>query len=245
MDVVHPSSDMKTAPQSPSVTEAADTPVDEPEAAGAEYKVAVTRTEPSKDTDTAPVMSGPDMTQLTPFLPDAKVQKRPLGGGTSYEESVTPAPGDDTNPAEEKALEIAEIESINSERVKDTKDGDSQRPLDPVDFDAKPSAEEEQLKSIESSDTEVSSPVTSESVRAVESGDTGSVVVGGNQQAEVSDGKGQEDTNGHIYDVGDYHQSLGHPVKQKSGWGTVAIIIIIILLCAGAGAAYYFLGMNP
>jgi len=47
--------------------------------------------------------------------------------------------------------------------------------------------------------------------------------------------------NGSIYDTDTYHKPLSHPAKKGSGWMWVLWIVVILLLGAGGGAALYFL----
>lgn len=258
MDVVHPSSDMKTAGSTPSLSVPERTqPVMPRPVAPAPAPAQRIDTPPTPApfvTPPAPTVlpeTQPDPKPLTPFLPDAKVEKRPLGGGQA---SVTgafdvagenQAPTLDANPAEAKALEIAEIESLDNDNDKTARESDEQRPLDPKDFSDQPSAIDQQLSTIESSEIGETTPMpeVSESVRAVESGDTEKILT--ESKAAQENSEAVSDNTGGIFDVQNHPQSLGHPAKQKSGWGRVLIIVLIVILCAAAaGAAYYLLGMN-
>lgn len=210
MDVVHPSSDMRTntAAVQPSVAVT-------PAAAPLPQPQPVVQEVAKPDTSTSQRTTIPEAASLTPFLPDAKVEKRPLGGQISS--NVT-----DTVP---------ETTSINSEPV-ETSDN-TQKVLDATTIQGETSAE---LQSIEST------PVTNvpdhmqESVRSVESVDT--------EQLTSPSGPAGHDApaaDGAIYDVNNFHQPLDHPAKRKSGWGVVVIILIIIIVSGALGAAAYFL----
>ena len=100
--------------------------------------------------------------------------------------------------------------------------------------------EEQQLLAVESAEVVKNSDIA-ESVRAVESGDTEKLNHGSIAQQYQSKPAESPDTAGAIYDVKDYHQALGHPAKQKSGWGVIILILVIIVACAVIGAAAYFI----
>ncbi len=80
------------------------------------------------------------------------------------------------------------------------------------------------------------------SIGAVESGDTEKLNPGSAKSGEMKESVDEKSAaTGDIYNVKGDHQALGHPVKQKSGWGIVLVIVLIIILCAGLGAAAYFI----
>lgn len=203
MDVVHPSSDMRTANSTPPP---ATPPVEKP------------------SIPTPAPQVTPD-TPLTPFLPDAKVEKRPLGGG------AVPSPFNDEKPANAKPpvktpqqdeVKVEETVSINSEKPVEATDH-KQATLNPAAYEAPSPAESPELSAIESA--EVVPEPENQTIASVESGDTEKLTT----------------KEGTIYDVANQPQPLGHPAKQKSGWGTVIVIIIIIALAAALGAAAYFI----
>ncbi|MDB5177077.1 MAG: hypothetical protein JWN75_745 [Candidatus Saccharibacteria bacterium] len=175
--------------------------------------------------------------RLTPFLPDTKVEKRPLGDPT------TPTGALESPFTGEKFEEIVQPEAPKDEDIvsseKNEVKDDSQRPLDATAIEAEPSPEEQKLQEVESAEV-VTDPSTAESVRAVESGDTEKLSTGSISQQYQTQPAETPETAGAIYDVKDYHQALGHPAKQKSGWGVVLLIAVIIIACAVIGAAVYF-----
>jgi hypothetical protein len=173
-------------------------------------------------------------TRLTPFLPDTKVEKRPLGGDPTASAGAVVSPFDD-----EKNDDASDEDSEENSRKKP----DAQHLPDPTTVEAEPSAEERKVQAIESAETEIVAP-TAESVRAVESGDTEKLNTGSitqQYQAKPAESVETAESAGAIYDVKEYHQALGHPAKQKSGWGVVLLIIVIIIACAAIGAAAYFI----
>lgn len=215
MDMVHPSADMRS-PSTPSFV------MPTPEAPSQP-------TQP-KATPPTPAVSGP--LPQSPFLPDAKVEKRPLGGEPSADEPVVADTG--VTPG---GNEVVETEIINNDEKKiDDGTGDEQRPLDATGLDIEAAMQERKLQSIESAaatETEAA-PV---SIQAVESGDTGKAAQHTTEPAA--------DKSGDIYNVGEYHQPLNHPAKQKSGWGIVVVIIVIIVLAMAAAGAAYFIFAKP
>lgn len=192
MDVVHPSSDMKT-PQ----------PVTEP----------IATPEPPAPQPPQPQPSlVPDVEVASPFLPDAKVEKRPLGGASKdSEQTHSDAP--------------EEIIAINAEAVaREEATKDAQAVLDASKINPAEDVDR-QIQAVEAKHSETAATAEAEALRAVESVDTGATT----------------SKQGAIFDVKDYHQPLKHPEKRKSGWSIVVIIVIIIVLAAAVGVGTYFL----
>jgi len=219
MDVVHPSSDMRaTVKSAQSVVSSA-----APQPAPVSQPVPSETAKP----DTPSPVPKPEIAPLTPFLPDAKVEKRPLGS--------QPAPGaiqspfDETKPDDQPSDkgELPETTSINSEPVPIS--DDAQKIPDATLIQSAKSAESPELQAIESTPVADVPDHMHESVRSVESVDA--------EQAVAANAT----AGGAIYDVNNYHQPLGHPAKRKSGWGVVVIILVIILVSGALGAAAYFM----
>ncbi|MDB5162839.1 MAG: hypothetical protein JWN28_446 [Candidatus Saccharibacteria bacterium] len=232
MDMVHPSSDMRSrttdapAEKKPEVI----TPVApaEPVVAQPQYTEPAAWNEPLE----------------SPFLPDTKVEKRPLGGGESLPTDVSAV--SDTfdfqgllDEPDEELLEAPEPQ----ERLEAT------NLPDPIDFAAATAiSEETELKTFEDEE-----PVKTEDV-AVEPEpvtETPQPIIEAPQPiAEEPIGptsitpqyKEQPSSNqetGAMYDTESYHQPVVQPVKKKSGWLTVFWIILLIILGAGAGWAIF------
>ena len=223
MDVVHPSSDMRTvtkdkdvALDSPGSVPSLNTPVAAPTTPIQTPKVPpVSRPVPTS----APELHGP---VATPFLPDAKVEKRPLGDPSAPPVAVAPTVLEQPRSDTVNSDEPEEIVAINSEVTAraDTQD-DSQSVLDAAAIVANINNETtEQLSAIES----VEVTPTASSVQEVES-----------VAAEHAASMAPVGTN--MYDV----QPLGHPAKRRSGWGVVLIIVIIIVVAAALGAGAFFI----
>jgi hypothetical protein len=172
----------------------------------------------------------------SPFLTDAKVEKRPLGGEAPTGSLVS---GTDEDTSEE----IVEIESINNEKKKlDDGSGDEQRTLNASGFDEEAAAQEQKLQAIESVEAKEQ---MAESITSVESGDTEKILQEAALPRSKKDAENTENADGNIYDVNNLHQPLGHPAKQKSGWGIVFVILIIIVLAAAVAGAAYFILVKP
>ncbi len=244
MDMVHPKADMRAAAPAPDLIVPSRTP------AAARSTAAPTSTHDSAvseapEADRAPVNPLADSAALaTPFLPDAKVEKRPLGGTVS---AVTPlSPTNEILSAAEEATATPDLESeesvvettpINGEGGKRAGSGDAQHELNPADYE-KESSTEQALAQIEI--TEEKAPEPPQTIETVESGDTENLKSG--NKMTYQDAQKEMETGGSaIYDVKNYHQPLAHPKKQKSGWGVVLIVAIIIVLAAALGAAAYFI----
>lgn len=212
MDVVHPSSDMRTPAKVPPVT----SPAPLSPALPAVATSTIQPLEQPKESDQSLTSASADI-PLTPFLPDAKVEKRPLG--------AIPSPFDAESSSAETPATISVAESNDQ-----TTELPTQPQLDST------SNEPANLPAIENK--EIEEPAAGVGLlQAIESGDTERI-------KSVSMGETSEQ-DGAIYDVNQYHQPLGKPAKQKSGIGTVVIIILIIVLAAAlGGAAYFILGLG-
>jgi hypothetical protein len=272
MDVVHPSSDMRTSTPTPRliVPERAVPGQQQPAAVPvvppvempapplassapeveASQEGPIVAVETASETTDQPIESAP----LTPFLPDAKVEKRPLGDMPGIVSST-----DQPDSTDNETDQSADAPTVTNGEVDETgyeMGDDSQLPLNASDFNEKQTDAEKQLRAIEdgaqpspeNDELEKQSDASPEiSVRAVESGDTEGLSKAAQSGIIVNpvDETNPNNPDTDIFDVKEYHQPLDHPVKQKSGWGTVLIIVIIIVICAGIGAATYFaLGMG-
>lgn len=216
MDVMHRSSDMKPAVKTPAVPEPVEEPQPTPEPKT--YPVPPTPTETPVASEPAPEIpasvveeiAGADTpaaslpTQadeplpMSPFLPNAKVEKRPLGGAAPL--GAVPSPfGDDkadgkesepavptsppaSFPAETPAEPVVQPQledtdkkeepfasSINSEPSEEKSDNEQL----PADTEvAGMSSEEVELQKLESMDIQASAPGVEKDIASVESGDT-------------------------------------------------------------------------
>jgi hypothetical protein len=238
MDVVHPSSAMRSA-QTPTpvalVAEEAPSTIETPEAA------------PTTHVDTVFPMEELEIafeeeTQVpleTPFLADAKVEKRPLGAfsDTSTEDessqtepiveevpAPTPAPAlPPKPPVFEPSLEISEEALIGSSETSDT---------DPT-----------KLTQLETPAVLVTvsdpTPVAPQYVQPSKPGVTSITQQYTEQKAK------DEEPSGAIFDTESYHQPLSFPHKKKAGVKIVLWVCILLILGVGLGAAGYFFLLEP
>lgn len=187
----------------------------------------------------------------SPFLPDTKVEKRPLGAPaleTPVEEPdqapVLPEeerePKTVDNPNDQLPANPAEVEALLPEELQGdlmAVEADTTHEQLKQAHEAKVGAEPPK-KAEKATDESSSEPMPNKPVEkpAVPSGPTSIP-----QQYREEPSTGDQD-NGAIYDTDSYHQPLAHPAKKKSGWMWVIWIVVILLLGAGGGAAMYFLG---
>ncbi len=190
---------------------------------------------------------------VSPFLPDTKVEKRPLGANvtetpdakeedkdtTEGAVSLPATENDDQLPATAEDVKPLLPEEFHSELVaieSDTtnSDADKESAAESEKTDTPWVAPQEESKSEEPSVPE-SKPQEKKPAAPV-----GSPSIPQQYREEPSTG---DQKNGAIYDTDNYHQPLAHPAKQKSGWMWIVWILVILLVGAGGGAAAYFLGL--
>jgi hypothetical protein len=188
----------------------------------------------------------PEPTPLTsPFLPDTKVEKRPLGGATDNaipelpmsgtgKEDLTvddpdaqlPASTETTTPLPaELQGDLVAIESGSAKEL-------PKEAPEPVE----PEIPKEEEKPAE----ETPAPEPAPKKEEEKDKPTGPVSIPQQYREEPSTG---DQESGAIYDTDSYHQPLAHPAKKKSGWLWVIWVLLILVLGAGTGAALYFLGI--
>lgn len=162
--------------------------------------------------------------QTSPFLADAKVEKRPLGSATSDELTTT----------DESDFEHVSLTQANPE---------SQLPANAVPTEVPLPAElQSDLIAVESDTTEGVS-VAAATVQSNPAQPTVASTGPTSIQQQYTEAKTSGDqTNGSIYDTDAYHKPLAHPIKKKSGWMWIIWVVIILLVGAGGGAALYLSG---
>lgn len=235
MDVVHPSSDMRTRTGYTPVSETQ--PVEPRTTAFVPPAV-----EEKQDDDwTKPLDS--------PFLPDAKVEKRPLGGSVATQDFN---PQDLLNAPDEELL----LEEPNDPRLEATV------LPDPIDFaaqfaeeakasDSEPIVEERSpepaVEAPQQPDAEPELEVEKDATPEAETQPTtahepiqpeepvGPTSISQQYQERPVEAK----ASGAIYDTENYHQPMAvAPKKHAGAWGILWIVLLVIL-GAGAGVAFY------
>lgn len=200
-----------------------------------------------------------DQPLSSPFLPDTKVEKRPLGSTKPLVPMLAPehelmaAQPDDSNaqlPARPSDVAPETPEEFNGDLIaveSDTHMGvpktDETHPVEELAKVEKPFMQPSKnevkdegavpVAPLESKTEEVEEADSSEPAM-------GRISIPPQYKEQPTSG---ETTSGAIYDTDTYHQPLSHPAKKKSGWLWVVWIILILVVGAGVGAALYFLGV--
>ena len=184
----------------------------------------------------------------TPFLPDTKVEKRPLGANAAdiaksgQEPATTPAKSEIMTedpaaqlPATSEDVKPVLPEELHSDLVAIESDTTEPEVAEDTQKDDLQTEEKASVK-----DTITSEPPKVPPKEAEPSVKSGATSIPQQYREESTSG---EQKNGAIYDTETYHKPLAHPAKQKSGWMWVIWILLILLVGAGGGAALYFLGI--
>lgn len=190
-------------------------------------------TELSAEPDTTEAQA--DTTMLpseSPFIADAKVEKRPLNAGMP--ESATPDLSADFTAALSQPSAEAAVEQSDE-------NGKDEPPITP------------QVAELSSDLVAIESAETLETTQAVDT--SGVASVGGGpavplgaasivQQYTQKPSTGDQ-SHAAIYDASQYPEPVSHPAKTKSGW--LWIVWVLLLLGVGAGGAVllYNLGIIP
>lgn len=266
MDVVHPSSDMKrTASAKVSregVTIAAPASIPEPEEDKEKEDVA-TKATPSDMSGNLPTSGAPEISTdetsdekdpvepatvetaaqeplVSPFLPDAKVEKRPLGG-------EPPTGASEPDLKDTSAIAPLSAASVTAESApSDTEDDSSvmdnivTNPPKETEEDVTVHVPEEfkdELLAVEKN-TDIVPGADAPSQDAPKE-----PILAASIPKQYQEKPSSTDTkSGAIYDTDAYHKPLAHPAKKSSGWLWVVGIVVIIALGAAAGAFVYFVG---
>lgn len=244
MDVVHPSSDMRTrsAGQQSDVSRRPSgfTPPETNRSDMFAKPVEPQQEEPPRENDVqnddASAVGEWSKPLESPFLPDAKVEKRPLGGSMDSETFASML----EETSKEPLLEAPDEPRLEATTMPDPIDFANQSmnlPFENEDTgelkaqETPALLEEHPLELIEP-DTEAakpSAPVTPEP--------TGPTSITQQYTEQTS----AEQSSGAIYDTENYHQPLAHDGKKHSSVWTILGIILLVVLGAGAGVAFYFL----
>lgn len=232
MDVVHPSSDMRTKNTAFTPPSRSSQEVTRPnDSSRAESSASSRVNEPdSPETETQDAWNQP---LESPFLPDAKVEKRPLGAFADSNNAEN-----DTSTSELLAEEPDELllEAPDDPRLEAT------AMPDPIDFAAHASA-----LPAESEDTGVSQPeapeaqpAKSESYAASTEDTSVENTPGGTSiSQQYTEQPSSAPSSGAVYDTENYHQPLPAATKKHSGVWVFIWILLLVILGAGAGVAFY------
>jgi hypothetical protein len=173
--------------------------------------------EPEVPTDVMQEVAGPTQEEplSSPFLPDAKVDKRPLGGGSSPDERAeTIAPAEAAQPAptvvalpDELKTDVMSLESTST-------NGASVEPTPELKDDT---------------------PMAPEAKKEAPQTGSGSIPQQYSEQPSTGDR-----TNTPIYDTSTHNQPLGVTAKKSSPLKWIIFLIVLLILGAIAGAAYFY-----
>lgn len=225
MDVVHPSSDMRTANMTSATMVA---PVAEDVT-----KPSVLSFEPGSDDN-----SGQSQPPLeSPFLPDAKVEKRPLGtpdtdiiDSTNSFEGATAGVNDATSGV---GGALGGTEGAVS-GIEDTENPETLEALSALESLEVP-------EESETAETLVETPqIPMKPAPFADDEPNGAVSI----TQQYTEMPRDDEPSGAIYDTEAYHQPFAQPVKKSSGGKVFLWVLLLVVLGVGLGVgAYYLLPM--
>jgi hypothetical protein len=164
----------------------------------------------------------------TPFLSDAKVDKRPLGAFSDETTSIletAQVPIQEPKPIVDL---VPPSDQINGADVNEH----------PIENDTPLPAElQGDLLSIESNENIAAPGVNDQFIPPTSVIPTGPTSI--NQQYTEQPSTSDQPT-GEIFDTPAYKKPLAHPKKKKTGWLVIVWIIGLLIVGAGIGAAVYF-----
>ncbi len=189
-------------------------------------------TSPSEDDALAKeVASVPDVSLSSPFLPDTKVEKRPLGVQATSQAPVvaeSDSKSDLDNQANDRPSDIEEDTQVSPQV-----DLPAELHQDLLNVEADSAATTPDIASV---DTESSSIALRNQTPVPSLGESNSIA----QQYMVKATSSDTDHTP-VYDSA--AQALSHPEKKKSGWLIVLSIILVLALFAAAGVGLYYTGL--
>jgi len=291
MDVVHPSADMKTAPVAPvstpsreGITVQPPTRVQETAPVGRPVvdimaPSSVKPPQPNLEPDKTPEPATPPVETISappaaaepwssPFLPDAQVEKRPLGSTSPSSPSLdlsqqlaaelskdhipatsTAVVGEET-PQKDSSVLTEKLNTQADEKVaesdKKPKDDEQLAP----EVARLPAELNSDLVAIESGQVTPNElePTTGSSSSKTASPSIGSLAGRAMNTASIPQQYSEQPSSGDeshtpIYDNEAAHQPLAHPTKKKSGWLWVIFIVVILVIGAALGGAAYYFGL--
>ncbi len=165
----------------------------------------------------------------SPFLPNAHVEKRPLGSVNP--ENLLPSQSD------------TDLVGVSDDSRVDTEVIASQKEAIDIPLPAELSGEITSVESVDVSSTPPDPNVDED--RAPTAGSEQAPSLGGSIPQQYNEQPSSTaPASGGIYDTQTYHHPLEHPAKKKSGVGVVVWILVLLILGALAGAAYFYLKMR-
>jgi len=184
-----------------------------------------------KEEDTLP--SDESAPAESPFLADAKVEKRPLGGEQ--------AQVDDSTDDSETKNDVSESEKVDKDSASEVALDNDETPAPATPAELKPevvAVEANEPNAFNQTEPETSDENTAKATPTV----AGNGAI--NQQYKEAPSTG-DSSHTAIYDAANYPASAPKPGKKKSGWLWVLWIVILLALGAGAAVALYMLKIIP
>lgn len=224
MDVVHPSSDMRTATPAPQA--------ETQPALTVEPQVTVVPEPAQPEIDAFELIQDDFVAPLeSPFITDAKVEKRPLGA-FSPDQTTEPIEQDQLMaPILDSTLEPSEEAFISAIEIGDT---------DPLTVIAdEPQIVEEPIVEAEQP-VYVPEPIAVQPEPEAQPPEFTPAIQSSIPQQYTEQVSTDQQPSGAIFDTESYHQPLAHPQKKKSGVLVVVWILGLIVLGAGLGVSLYF-----
>lgn len=183
-----------------------------------------------------PIDAQPVTPLESPFLADAKVEKRPLNSGSAEVPLVDLAAAleEDSDESQPKTVIDAPNEVAGA-------NGDDEPPITPqvAELDS-------DLVAIESSEN-VQETQATETTDAAKEVPAPSTPIGASSipQQYTSQPSSGDQSHAAIYDASQYPEPVAHPGKSKSGWLWVLWVILLLGVGAGGAVVLYNLGIIP
>ena len=259
MDVVHPSSDMRTALSTVSREGAT---INAPESStldttegnlpsSSDMPLEETETEDVPEELVVPEIGNTLEPLSSPFLPDTKVEKRPLGGLATEKALATETDEATASEGSEAASEVVlpQEEPVVEQDIPAKKDEDEFSKMDAMAEPAKNLNEvnehipEEYKNELLAVEQNLAAPLDSSDEKPAHDSVSGAPVIASIPQQYQEKPSTGETTSGAIYDTDNYHKPVSHPAEQKSGWMWVIVVIALIIIGGLLGAAAYYGGL--
>lgn len=176
----------------------------------------------------------------SPFLSDAKVEKRPLGAPAAAPSDPSTPLAFDTEPATEPAPQAGDDVS-EPEQVDIILPEELRGDLIAIEADQS-TGNDAATPAVERPASQPVVPTRSMAAPVSMAAAAASTVGGSIPQQYQEQPNTGDQTTGAIYDTASYHQPLEHPAKKQASWLWVVWVVGLLLLGAGAGAlVYHFL----
>ena len=246
MDVMHTSSDMKQADPAPKLaprretvtlrptverptqsTPAVAEPVKRPAPEMVRQQPVIAPAQPATTTSSQTEVA--ESTSNTPFLADAKVDKRPLGGLQPSNMVETAPPVSDPDMTQSEAAENDDPTILPEELQQDVLAVEADTSNTPETSSPSDSQAPDPAATTKSANVTATAPATMTNVGSLPQ----------SPPAKPVDDSHEVDSS--IFDTEKYQAPIKHPVKRKRGWPVVVAISVLLLLGAGGGIAFYLL----